>query len=229
MTFLYKWFRSSGAKRFSEIRGKQRFSEPTPLVVTINKQVNRACLTSHADRVHSTDSVKSSIQESQMYHNHSLKQLSFFITCIFIVSFLSCSNNYFYEKTIPLKENGWLYDDPVSFDFEIQDTLKIYNLLLDIVHDKDFSKQNLYVKIHTSFPGGETIQQTLSFDFMDKKGLWHGDCSGDVCELRVYMQQGAFFNALGKHRIKIEQYMRFEPVKSIKSISLRIEDTGQMR
>ena len=158
-----------------------------------------------------------------------MKYLPFFIACIFLTGLLSCGDSYFYEKTVPLKESGWLYDDPVSFDFDIQDTLKIYNLLLDIVHDKDFSKQNLYVKIHTSFPSGQTIQQTLSMDFMDKKGLWHGDCSGNNCELRVYMQQGAFFNALGKHNIKIEQHMRFEPVKSIQRISLRIEDTGQMR
>ncbi len=152
-----------------------------------------------------------------------------FLFFVILLLFSSCGPSYYYDQTESIPENGWFYDDMKTFEINIEDTLKIYNLYLDLEHDKSFPKQNLYVQIHTSFPGGEQIKEQLSINLMDKTGLWHGDCSGEECDLRVNIQQGAFFNAVGKHKIAIEQFMRIDPVPSIISVSLRIEDTGKVR
>ncbi|MEM8908774.1 MAG: hypothetical protein AAGD05_13085, partial [Bacteroidota bacterium] len=83
--------------------------------------------------------------------------------------------------------------------------------------------------IHTQFPSGETIKEQVPIDFADKGGQWYGDCGADWCTLRVNIQQGAFFNAMGQHIFRFEQYMRIDPLPGIKSLAFKIEETEQRR
>ena len=142
---------------------------------------------------------------------------------------LSCGPDYLYEKSFEIANKEWTYEDTLNFEVEISDTLKIYNLYLDIEHSTDYAMQNIYILIYTKFPSGERIKERVAVDFADKTGRWYGECNAEVCNLRVNIQKGAFFNSVGKHLFTIEQFMRINPLPGIKSIALRIEDTGQKR
>ena len=148
---------------------------------------------------------------------------------LFVLIFLlvsSCGPQYIYQETVEIPQAEWQYDNLLKFDFDIQDTNRIYNLSLDITHSPDFSFQNIYTQIHTSFPSGEKIKEQVPFNFADKTGRWFGRCSKEWCTLELKIQENAFFNALGQHTISIEQYLRVNPLSGIKSMTLKIEDTG---
>lgn len=146
-----------------------------------------------------------------------------------VFTLISCGPNYIYEQTFEIANTEWAYKDTLDFEVEISDTLEIYNLYLDIEHTTDYAKQNIYIMIYTQFPSGERIKERVAIDFADKMGQWYGTCNNSTCQLRINIQQGAFFNLAGRHRFTIEQYMRINPLPGIKSIAFRIEDTGQKR
>lgn len=147
----------------------------------------------------------------------------------FLLTLSSCEPNYIFEQTYQLEEDTWTYTDSLSFEIDVKDTLKIYNLYLDLKHSTDFGYQNLYTKINTTFPAGQQISETLSLELQHKSGMWFGDCSGDYCKLRIPIQEGAYFNSSGLHTITIHQFMRTDSLKGVKSLSLRVEDTGESR
>lgn len=147
----------------------------------------------------------------------------------FAMLFSACGPNYIYEKTYEINQGTWTYADSLVFEVDVEDTLKIYNLYLDLEHNTAYSFQNLYTQINTAFPSGQRISENLSLELQHKSGMWLGDCSRDYCELRIPIQEGAYFNASGLHTIVIHQFMRSDSIKGVKSLSLRVEDTGESR
>jgi gliding motility-associated lipoprotein GldH len=142
---------------------------------------------------------------------------------------LGCGPNYILNKSYDIKDAAWTYADTLNFEIDIKDSLKIYNLYIDIEHATDFSSQNMYVMIHTTFPSGERISEKVSLEMANKGGVWFGNCNSEWCNLSIPIQQGAYFNAIGKHLFTIEQFMRVNPLPGIKKIGFKIEDTGQIR
>ena len=152
------------------------------------------------------------------------------LLCVFsILSLFGCGPDYILDQTKKISSSGWTYADSLNFEVEIQDSLKIYNLYIDVEHSTEFSNQNLYLMIHTRFPSGKRISEKLSLEMANKAGVWFGNCNSEMCTLSVPIQQGAYFNAIGTHHFTIEQYMRVDPLQGIKKISFKIEDTGQER
>ena len=148
---------------------------------------------------------------------------------LIISGFSACGPNYIYDKTYPIQGNTWTYSDSLSFEVEVRDTLKIYNLYLDLEHNTDFPFQNLYTQISTSFPSGKRISEQLSLELQGKSGAWLGNCGSTYCKLRIPIQEGAYFNSSGKHTIVVNQFMRSDSINGVKSLSLRVEDTGESR
>ncbi len=135
----------------------------------------------------------------------------------------------YFESTKSLNEDKWTYQDTLNFSFSISDTFAIYNLYLDIEHSTEYSYQNIYMQVYTRFPSGKRIKELLPIDFADKTGRWYGDCNKDWCNLRVMLQQGAFFNEIGEHTIALEQFMRVETLPGLRGMSIKLEETGKQR
>ena len=152
-----------------------------------------------------------------------------FCCLFFVMLFTSCGPNYIFEETTTIENQAWTYQDTIDFKAEITDTLRIFNLYLYIEHAVDYSHQNVYIQIYTLFPSGQRTKERISIDFADKTGQWYGDCDNEWCQLRIPIQEGAFFNAIGMHTFTIEQYMRVDPLQGIKSISMKIEETKNSR
>lgn len=138
---------------------------------------------------------------------------------------IGCGENFYYQKKYTLDEQQWTYADSLQFEMTIPDTSITYNLYLEIEHGTDYSKQNLYTKIHTTFPDGKRLSEQISIELADKTGKWNGNCSRDVCTARIFLQEGAVFNQIGDYTFTLEQFMRINPLPSIKSISFMLEKT----
>ncbi|MFK7980028.1 MAG: gliding motility lipoprotein GldH [Saprospiraceae bacterium] len=151
--------------------------------------------------------------------------------CLFFASLFltSCGENYLFEKTYEIEKAEWRYNNTLDYTFEITDTTKVYNLLLEVGHSVEYAYQNCYFKIYTQFPSGEKTAQLLSIDLADGIGRWQGDCDSKSCSILLDIQKQAFFNTLGKHTITLEQYMRKDPLKGIESLAIKLEDTGLSR
>ena len=146
---------------------------------------------------------------------------------VLLTLFTGCGPDLIFDQTHIVQNEKWAYSDSATFEVPIPDTGSVYNLYLDIEHSTDYPFQNLYLMIHTTFPSGKRLDQRLSVDLLTKSGLLLGDCSGNECDLRVRLQEGAYFNESGNYRFAIEQFTRRDSLQGIRGLSLRIEDTGQ--
>ncbi|MDX1942382.1 MAG: gliding motility lipoprotein GldH [Saprospiraceae bacterium] len=153
---------------------------------------------------------------------------------LLILSFLSfillaCGPKYVIDKTYDITNNEWTYADSLRFEFEIQDTLKLYDLILELKHSTDFGYQNLYTQIHTTFPDGMRLSKPVSLEIANPAGEWQGKCNSKSCAIEIPIQQGAYFNQIGAYSIVLEQYMRENPIKGVQSLTLKVQETGALR
>lgn len=139
-----------------------------------------------------------------------------------LLSLVACNSPY-YEAKQELESKTWAQNQVVGFDFEVADTMQIYNIFLEIEHSADYDYENIYCKIHTFFPSGDSVSQLLSFELADEMGDWVGQCSGTSCERELLIRPRGYFNQVGTHRIAFEQYMRDSTVAGIAALGLRIE------
>ena len=145
------------------------------------------------------------------------------LLAFFALFLFACGNDFIFEKTIKIPEASWSYENELPFEFEVTDTTKTYQILLEVKHAGDFGFQNCYVQITTKFPSGEEKKQPVSLELAAQSGIWTGQCSGNNCTIEIPLQGKAKFRQPGKHSITVEQFMRVNPLPGIKAISLKIK------
>lgn len=150
---------------------------------------------------------------------------------LFVVILSSCGNNksYILEGTTTFDESTWVQADTLDYNVNISDTTTRYNIGMTLKHNKDYTYQNIYLMIYTTFPDGKRYSKQVNIDIADKTGKWYSDCSGNTCTVEIDIQREAIFNQAGKYTFTIEQFTRDEQLSNIQSISFYIEDTGKSR
>lgn len=140
-----------------------------------------------------------------------------------------CNSNIVYKASKEIPGGVWSYQDTLLFDFNIEDTLSVYNLNLEIEHSPEFSYQNLYTRIFTGFPSGDRARQVVSLELADKSGMWQGKCGKNKCLLKIPIQENAYFNQRGAYSMTIEQYMRQDNLPGVYGFTLSIEKQDRQR
>ena len=143
-----------------------------------------------------------------------------------VLIFVGCGPNIVFEQTYDVGEE-WSYDEVMNFVMEAQDTTQQYDLQFVLDHSVDFTYQNLYVLISTTYPDGVTVEDIVSLQLANKLGEFNGSCSGESCKLIVILQEGFRFKQLGTHTITIAQHSRREILEGISSGQLRLVEYVQ--
>lgn len=150
--------------------------------------------------------------------------------CVIILLLTSCDKtNYHFKAETDFENATWKYADTTDFKVTIDDTLKRYNIGLNLNHSAEYLNQNIYLKIYTKFPNGQRFSQQVNIDLADKAGKWYGKCSGGDCTVETYIQKDAFFNQTGTYTFTIEQFTRNEALENINNLTFYLEDTGNVR
>ncbi len=135
-----------------------------------------------------------------------------------------CSEPHLYESEVSIPEGQWHYSDTIAFRFDIADTSKLYTISLELTHGVDFPYQNLYVKFYTTFPSGKTEDRLVSLELTEKGAVWVGKCSGKRCTVRIPLQVKTWFPEPGTYILKLEQFMRVDPVPAVYSFKLMVDE-----
>lgn len=152
------------------------------------------------------------------------------LVAFLLITTMGCNQENLYYERFEIQDKTWLYADSLSFEANMVDTQAIYSLYLEIEHADNFAFQNLYTRIHTTFPNGKKLVQNASLQLADPfTGIWLGQCRSAACKIQVPIQEKAYFNQPGVYYFRIEQYMRLDSLQGIQAIALRITDTGLKR
>lgn len=132
---------------------------------------------------------------------------------------LSCNSDVLYEQE-ERPGNPWRSDQLLTYQYEVTDTTHPYDIVLQVDHSDTFAYENLYVKIATFFPKGDSIVSPLSLELADDQGNWQGKCNSGNCEATILMSEAAYYPQTGIYKLKLEQFSRQEELPGIESIRI---------
>ena len=152
------------------------------------------------------------------------------LSCLLLLFALSsCDKNRVFEKNKDFKDNTWAIADIQEFKFEIKDTAPKYSIYFNIRNAIFYEYYNLYLKHTLIGPDGKEISTNLHELFlMDKKtGEPLGDGAGDIFDHQVLALKNQTFTQPGTYTIKLQQYMRRDPLPGIMAVGVRVEKQEQ--
>lgn len=155
-----------------------------------------------------------------------------FILLAFILS--SCDENLVYDeyKSVP---NQWHKDSLISFTFHAPDTLKSYNLFINLRNNNAYKYNNLFLIASIKYPHGKVEKDTLEYKMAEPNGEFLGEGFSDVKENKLWYKgydKPFIFSENGEYQIDIQQAMRENGkvqgvvnLEGITDVGFRIENT----
>ena len=154
--------------------------------------------------------------------------------CLILISVLisSCDSNRVFDEynTVP---NSWNKDDIVSFNFETQDTVKAYNLFVNIRNNNDYKYSNLFLLVELNYPNGKSTKDTLEYLMAKPNGELLGTGFSDIKENKLWFKENFIFPEKGNFEINIQHAMRengvvkgVENLEGVTDIGFRVENSN---
>jgi gliding motility-associated lipoprotein GldH len=138
----------------------------------------------------------------------------------------SCDPDRVYEQNIDLPDNNWQIDNAPVFEFEIQDTTKVYDVYFNVRYNLQYDFYNLYLRHQLIAPDSSEVSSKLhEIMLMDSKtGKPLGNGSSDTFDLQALALDDVKFDKAGKYSIKLTQYMRRDPLPHIMAVGIRVSE-----
>ena len=133
-----------------------------------------------------------------------LRACSVLWTILFLIS---CSSNDRISKNRSMP-GYWNKDEVVQFIIPPMDTLKNYDLFINIRNTNDYRFNNLFLIVSLEFPHGKTITDTLEYRMANPDGTWMGKGLGSIKENKLWYKEGVSFFEKGEYRISIRHAVR---------------------
>ncbi len=157
-------------------------------------------------------------------------QLIIVIAFCFLIT--SCDSKAVYDdyKSLP---DQWHKDSVASFNFKAPDTLKNYNLYVNLRNTNDYKFSNLFLIVELNYPNGKAIKDTLEYKMAAPNGELLGTGFSDLKENKLWFRgfnEPFRFNEEGEYIVNIQHAMRkngevngVENLEGITDIGFRVE------
>jgi gliding motility-associated lipoprotein GldH len=126
--------------------------------------------------------------------------------------------------------NAWNMKKEVIFELPKIDTLKKYNLFINLRANDDYKFNNLFLIVSMEQPNGVTKIDTLEYEMADVDGALLGDGFSDIKESKLYYKENVKFKASENNKIHIKHAVRqtgkivgVQDLEGITEVGFRIE------
>lgn len=150
----------------------------------------------------------------------------------FLFVLVSCDKSRVVDQYESLPGQSWQKDSVVSFTFNAPDTIRPYNLFINLRNNSDYRYSNLFLIANMNFPNGRVISDTLEYRMAEPTGEWLGTGFGEIKENKLWYKESIRFTEDGEYRIDLQQAMRksgepqgIEDLEGITEVGFRIEST----
>ena len=130
--------------------------------------------------------------------------MALFLTVVMLVS---CESNTVFSESQAM-DGHWGADEVVQFKLPQLDSLKKYNLFLNIRNTKEYRYNNLFLIVNMTFPHGKTVTDTLEYRMANPDGSWMGQGIGNIKENKLWYKENVQFFEEGIYTVDIAQAMR---------------------
>ena len=159
-----------------------------------------------------------------------------FLLFLGLLLFASCDEKWVFDRYESIPDGEWQRDSVIGFRFEAPDTLKQYNLFINLRNNSKYNFSNIYLITELNFPNGKVISDTLQYEMAAPSGEWLGTGFGDVKESRLWYKENFRFNETGEYLVTVQQAMRrrdsiqgIKNLEGVTEVGFRIEDNKQQQ
>jgi len=148
---------------------------------------------------------------------------------------VSCDSNRVFDqyKSVP---NKWHKDSIISFKLTPPDSIRNYNLFVNLRNTNNYKYNNLFLIVEMVYPHGKTIKDTLEYRMADPTGKLLGTGLTDVKENKLWYKGNEskfIFDEAGEYIVNIQHAMRengkvngVTELEGITDVGFRIENTN---
>lgn len=151
-----------------------------------------------------------------------MKIATYLLLAMSLLSLASCDQNMVYEENKAVEGGVWKSNDVKSFEFDITDTLQLYNFYVNVRNGEEYPFSNLYLFVEMEFPNGKKSIDTLECPLADQLGNWYGSGLGSIFDNRVLFRERKKFPLSGHYKVDIHQAMRTDALEGIYDIGFRL-------
>ena len=155
---------------------------------------------------------------------------NFLVLLISINTLISCDTNHVLDdyETLP---KVWKKGDSISFMFKSPDTLKTYNMFLNLRNNNTYEFSNLFLIVGLETPSNNKTIDTLEYQMTAPNGEWLGSGFSEIKENKLWYKDAIQFKESGDYTLTIEHAIRkngnvngVEQLKGITEIGYRLEE-----
>ena len=143
--------------------------------------------------------------------------------------FISCDKKRVFDEYQSVG-SAWNMKKEVVFELPKLDTLKKYNLFINLRANDDYKFNNLFLIVSLEQPNGLTKVDTLEYQMADVDGTLLGDGFSDIKESKLYYKENVKFKASKNNKIHIKHAVRqtgkilgVQDLEGITEVGFRIE------
>jgi len=126
---------------------------------------------------------------------------------VFITLFIACDSNIVVSKNKTVV-GVWNKENAIKFEIPQLDSLKTYNVFVNIRNTNDYKYNNIFLIVEMDFPHGKVITDTLEYKMANPDGSWLGTGIGSVKENKLWYKENVSFSEEGIYNISISQAVR---------------------
>lgn len=155
---------------------------------------------------------------------------NFLVLLISIITLISCDTNHVLDdyETLP---KVWKKGNSISFMFKSPDTLKTYNMFLNLRNNNTYEFSNLFLIVGLETPSNNKTIDTLEYQMTAPNGEWLGAGFSEIKENKLWYKDAIQFKESGDYTLTIEHAIRkngnvngVEQLKGITEIGYRLEE-----
>lgn len=105
-------------------------------------------------------------------------------------------------------DGHWGATEVVEFQLSKMDSLKKYNMFLNLRNTNDYKFNNIFLIVSLNFPHGKTVTDTLEYRMANPDGSWIGQGIGNIKESKLWYKEQLQFSEEGNYTVDITQAMR---------------------
>lgn len=152
----------------------------------------------------------------------------------FSVTFLcSCDSKWIFSESRAM-DGHWDANEVIEFKLPEMDSLKNYNLFINLRNTNDYKYNNIFLIVSMNFPHGKTVTDTLEYRMANPDGSWLGQGVGNIKDNKLWYKENVRFFEEGQYTVDIAHAMRnngkVEGVKKLEGITdvgFSIEETSK--
>ena len=151
---------------------------------------------------------------------------------VLVLLVLSCDSERFYDEYKSVS-NQLEKDNIIEFDFTPTDTIKTYNLFINLRNTNDYKFNNLFLIAEIDYPNGKSVVDTLEYKMAKPNGELMGTGFTDVKENKLWYKENFTFNESGDYKIKLQHAMRengningVNALEGVTDVGFRIENSN---